>query len=89
MIDAKDARQLQKKGVPQEEHLGNARIRAEAAIKDMARRGYDSVNLAVSYLNQASFDELVKDLCAAGFTCDRCLWGEKQSSVIISWKQHP
>ncbi len=85
MINAVDARQLKKAGISQDEYYGQALHRAESAIIDRARRGDDSVRIALYHLSSESFDKLVAELLWRGFVCEVESWDEKQSVFTASW----
>lgn len=85
MINAIDARNLQKSGVPQSEYYANALNRCEGAIVDQARKGKSNVTVALAGLTKESFDGIVEDLTKRGFTCSKENWNANTSSVDIAW----
>lgn len=89
MISVSKAKELQQAGIPQSEHLGNAKERAEAAIRDMSRKGHSHVQLCVFFLSKESFDELVVFLGLYGFECTDTQWAERTSKVTIRWSSEP
>lgn len=85
MISASKARDLQKQGISQDEHLQNAIARADAAVKEMSRKGHSFVLVAFYFLSQESFDKLVAHLIEYGYECECCSWAGRNSKITIRW----
>ncbi len=87
MITAKDARQLQKAGVTQDERFGAALHRAESAIIDQSRSGKDSVRVAMYHLTRDSFDKIVGELKSREFDCLVESHDARMSVAVVSWRE--
>jgi hypothetical protein len=88
MITATDALQLQKQGIPKEEHFRKALDRTEAAIIDCSRRGKGEVDCVVWNLDDEMFMDLVKSLKDRGFKCPRekrRVVNETTRALLIAW----
>ncbi len=85
MINATDARQLQKSGVSQDERYGAALHRAEMAIIDQSRAGKDSVRVALYHLTRESFDKFVAEMKSREFECLVESHDARMSVALVSW----
>lgn len=70
-LHAKDARQLQKDGIPREAIFSKAVDRCQNAIIDQSSKGHSQVEVAVTFLKDGEFEKLVEQIEEAGFTVDK------------------
>lgn len=86
-INATDARELQKAGIPPEEYLVAALDRIQMAIIDSARKGLSEVNVIVYRITQEQVAEIMNHLVEQYF---KVTWdpdyADKPNKVFkISW----
>jgi len=88
MITAINAREIQKKGVTQDEMIQRAVLRCNEAITDVARhRKETSVAVLIHKLAAESLEVVAEDVRERGFTVKSDYRDPDRSVLTIGWKE--